>query len=126
HHAVEAELAALALLLERAEDADQIAAHGAADAAVIHHDDLLVGLLDDRVVDADLAVLVLDHRDALTVVFLEDAFQERRLAAAEKSREDGDGHHVGFLHRAILALPVSGKSLHIRKPELARIGRPWP
>ena len=42
HHAVELELALVALLLQRAEDADQVAAHRAADAAVVHLDDLLL------------------------------------------------------------------------------------
>src|SRR5207245_3783819 len=90
--------------LERAEDADQIAAYGAADAAVVHLDDLLFALLDEVGIDARLAELVLDHRDALAVLLLEDAVEERGLAAAEKSRQDGDGHHVSFFHRAILSV----------------------
>ena len=92
-------VALVALLLERAEDADQVAAHGAADAAVVHLDDLLVARLDDVVVDADLAELVLDHRDALAVVLLEDAVEQRGLAAAEEAGEDRHRHHVLFGHR---------------------------
>ena len=46
--------------LERAEDADEIAAHRAADAAVVHLDDLLLRVLhEDVVVHAGLAELVL-------------------------------------------------------------------
>jgi hypothetical protein len=95
---VEFKRAGVALLPERAEDPDQVAAHCAADAAVVHFDDLLVRFLDDRAVDADLAELVLDHRDALAVVFLEDAVQQRRLARAEKAGEDRHRHHVVLLH----------------------------
>src|SRR5258706_3461894 len=103
HHAVELERARVALLLQRAEDADQVAAHRAADAAVVHLDDLLLAALDDLAVDADLAELVLDHGDALAVVFLEDPVEERRFPAAEKARKNGDGHHVLFRHGAILS-----------------------
>ena len=54
-------------------------------------------LLEDLVVDADLAELVLDHGDALAVVFLEDAVEQRGLAAAEEAGEDGDRDHVALL-----------------------------
>src|SRR5712664_3592128 len=98
HHAVELERALVALLLEAAEDADQVAAHRAADAAVVHLDDLLVALLDQRAVDPDLADLVLDHRDAPAVVLPEDAVEQRGLAAAEEAGEDRHRHHVRFFH----------------------------
>ena len=39
------------------QDADQVDAHGAADAAVVHLVDFLVGFHDQIVVDADLAEL---------------------------------------------------------------------
>jgi hypothetical protein len=96
HHAVEPDLALVALFLQRAEDADEIAAHGAADAAVIHLHDLLVAGLDDVVVDPDLAELVLDHRDALAMILLQDAVQQRGLAAAEEPGEDRHRHHLFF------------------------------
>jgi len=98
HHAVELELAPVALFLERAEDADEIAAHRAADAAVVHLDNLLVAGLDDLVVDADLAELVLDHRDAVAVVLLQDPVEQRGLAAAEEPGEDRHRHHVALFH----------------------------
>ena len=46
------------------DDANEIAAHGAADAAVVHLEDFLVGADDEIIVDADLAELVDDHRDS--------------------------------------------------------------
>src|SRR5687768_7302269 len=96
HHAVELEITLVALLLQRAEDADEIAAHRAADAAVVHLDDLLVARLEDVVVDPDLAELVLDHRDAVAVVFLEYPVKQRGLAAAEEAGEDRHRHHLLF------------------------------
>ena len=74
------------------EDADQVATHGAADAAVVHLEDLFVGLHHQLVVDADLAVFVLDHRDALAVLLAEDAVEQGGLARAEKTGEHGDRH----------------------------------
>jgi hypothetical protein len=51
---------------EAAEDADEIAADGAADAAVVHLEEFLLGLLDDElVVDADFAEFVFDDGDFL-------------------------------------------------------------
>jgi hypothetical protein len=50
------------------DDADEIAANGAADAAVVHLEDFLVGADDEVVVDADLAELVDDDGEALAVV----------------------------------------------------------
>ena len=48
------------------------AAHGAADAAVVHLDNLLVAVLHQQlVVDAGFSELVFDHGDALAVLFLE-------------------------------------------------------
>mmetsp|Transcript_73987 Transcript_73987/g.211274 ORF Transcript_73987/g.211274 Transcript_73987/m.211274 type:complete len:268 (-) Transcript_73987:13-816(-) len=56
-------------LSELLESLDEVIAHGAADAAVQHLDHLLLGVLfhvlaQQRVVDANLAKLVLDARDA--------------------------------------------------------------
>ena len=76
-------------LHELAEDANQVAADGAAKAPVVHLEDLLVGLDDEFVVDADLTELVLDHGDALAVIGGQDAVQQGGLAGAKKAREDG-------------------------------------
>ena len=51
----------LALALQQPfDDADQIAAHRAADAAVVHLEDFLVGADDEIIVDADLAEFIDD------------------------------------------------------------------
>ena len=72
------------------EDADEVASDGAADAAVVHLEDLLVGVDDQLVVHADFTKFILDDRDAATVVLGEDAVEKRGLSRAEKAGEDGD------------------------------------
>ena len=75
-HPVEVKCAGRALGEQFSEDADEIATHGAADATVIHLDDLLAGVLHQQfVVDASFAELVLDHCDALSVRLSQDAVE---------------------------------------------------
>ena len=73
-----------------AEDADQVAADGAADAPVVHLEDLFLGVDDQLLIDADLAELVLDDGDPLAVLGGQDVIQQGRLAGAEKAGQDGD------------------------------------
>ena len=89
--AVEAILA----LHEAAEDADEVAADGAADAAVVHFEKLLVGLDDELVVYADLAELVFDDGEFFAMLLGEDAVEKGGLAGAEEAGEDGDGDGCG-------------------------------
>jgi len=85
------------LALEEApQDADQVAAHGAADAPVVHLEKLLVALDDELVVDAHLAKLVLDHGQLSPVPLREDPVEQGCLSGAEESGEDGDGYRVCF------------------------------
>ena len=58
------------------------------------------------VIDADFAELVDDHRDAPAVVGRQYSVKQRRLAGAEKTGKNGDGHSVivGFGH-ALEILP---------------------
>jgi len=94
-HAIELELPLPALLAEVAEDAHEVAAHGAAQATVVHLDDLLLLVLhQDVVVDAGLAELVLDDGDLLAVLLGENPVQQRRLARTEEAGEDRDGNEV--------------------------------
>ena len=83
---------AVPALEELAEDADEVAADGAAEAPVVHLEDFLVGIDDQGVVDADLAELIFDHGDAFSVVRREDSVEEGGLAGAEKAGEDRDGN----------------------------------
>ena len=63
------------------DDADQVAAHGAADAAVVHLEHFLVGADDEVVVDADLAELVDDDGVFLAVRLGQDAVEQVVLPA---------------------------------------------
>src|ERR1700733_13820803 len=81
---------AIAAFAQLAKNADQIAAHGAADAAVAGLEDLLVGADHQLLVDSDLAEFVLDHGDALAMVLGQDAIDQCGLAGAEKAGEHRD------------------------------------
>ena len=87
----------LALALHQAvHDAHEVAAHGAADAAIVHLEHFFVGADDQIIVDADLAEFVDDDGVFLAVVFRQDAVQQCGLAGAEIARQHG---HRNFLRR---------------------------
>jgi len=65
------------------ENADQVAAHGAADASVVHLEDFFLGIDHEILIDTDFSELVFDHGDALAVVFGKDAIQKGRLARSK-------------------------------------------
>jgi hypothetical protein len=89
----------LALALQQvADDADQIAAHGAANASVVHFEHFLVGVHDQLVVDADLAELVDDHRVSAAVLFGKHAVEERRFPGAEIAGQHRYRDGGGFGH----------------------------
>src|SRR5262249_40608797 len=91
----------------------EIPAYGAADAAVVHLEDFLVGAHHEVVVDADLAELVDDHGELLPVRLGEDAVEQRGLAGAEIAGEHGDGNFLCglFGHAGTpLGRPYIGKS----------------
>ncbi len=77
------------------DDADEIAAHRAADAAVVHLEHFLVGADDEIVVDADFAEFIDDDGEFPAVVLGQNAVQKRRLAGAEIAGEHGDGNFFG-------------------------------
>ena len=81
----------IAAFHQGAEDADEVAADGAANAAVVHLEYFFLGADHELLIDADLAEFVLDHGDPLAVVRRENVVEERGFAGAEKSGEDGDG-----------------------------------
>jgi hypothetical protein len=77
---------------ECAEDADEIAANGAADASVVHLEDLFLRVQYERVVHAHLAELVLDDRDPAAVLLGQDPVEQCGLARAQESGQYGDRH----------------------------------
>ena len=64
-------------------DANEIAAHGAADTSVVHFEHFLIGIDDEVVIDAFLAELVDDDGVFPAVLFAEDAIEQGGLAGAE-------------------------------------------
>ena len=84
----------LAPLHEAGDDADEVPAHGAADAAVVHFEDLFVGIDDEVVIHAKLSELVDDDRIFTAVLLRQDAVEQRRLAGAQIAGEDGDRNEI--------------------------------
>jgi hypothetical protein len=70
---------------------DEIAEHGAAQAAVLQHHDGVVALRGEQMIEADFAEFVDHHRGVRHRRIAQRAIEQRRLAAAEKAGEDGDG-----------------------------------
>ena len=93
HDALEVEQALALLGRQQLQRAAQVLADRAADAAVAHLDDLLVGVGDqDLVVDVLLAELVLDHGDLLAVRLGQHALEQGGLAGTEEAGQDGGGN----------------------------------
>ncbi len=83
-------------LHQAVEDAHEIAAHGAAYAAVVHLEHFFVRADDQVVVDADLAEFVDDNGVFFAVVFRQDAVEKGGLAGAEIT---GQHRHGNFFRR---------------------------
>jgi hypothetical protein len=83
-------LPALALEHEMAQRNLQIGARGAADAAVAEQHRVLARLAHQCVVDADGTELIDDDSGAVPFRCLQESLQQRSLASAEKSGDDGD------------------------------------
>src|ERR1700730_11625106 len=73
-------------------DAYEVAAHGAANAAVVHLEDFLVGIDHEVVVDAELAEFVHDDGVFLAMLLAQDAVEQGGLAGAEIAGQHGHGH----------------------------------
>ena len=82
----------IAALHQMTENADQITPNGAADASVVHLEDLFFGANDQIVINADLAELIFDHRDLLAVIFGQDAVEQCGFACPQKARQNGHRH----------------------------------
>ena len=82
-------------LYQAAQDADQVAANGAADVSVVHLEHFLVGIHHEVVVDADHAEFVDDDGVFPPVLLGQDAVQEGRLAGPEIAGQDG---HWDLVH----------------------------
>ena len=77
---------------------EQVVTQGAANAAVGHLDEFLLGaaefgaaVADEFGVDVDLAHVIDDDRDAPAFAVVEDVVEEGGFSGAEEAGEDGDG-----------------------------------
>ena len=89
----------------------QIALHAAAHATAIEHDQGFIDLLDQMVVDADVAQLVDQHRHPLGAGVAQQVVEHSRFAGAEKAGQHGHRNApVSVSHRLILVRsPVVGR-----------------
>ena len=73
-----------------AQAAREVATDTAAEAARIEQDDVVVDLVDQVVVDADLAEFIDQHGSIRHRRLLQQVIEQRRLAGTEEAGEDGD------------------------------------
>mmetsp|Transcript_15836 Transcript_15836/g.33853 ORF Transcript_15836/g.33853 Transcript_15836/m.33853 type:complete len:510 (-) Transcript_15836:225-1754(-) len=88
------EVKILPAVLELPEGLDQIAAHSAARTTVVHGDQLLRSLhvlLDEGLVNAHSAKLVLDHADLLVVLLIQNVVDKCGLASTKEPGDNSDG-----------------------------------
>ena len=76
-NAVEIELAVIFLLYQFTECHDQVATHGAADAAIVHLNDLFIAVLhQDFIVDVFLAELIFDHGNFVAMPLMQNTINQ--------------------------------------------------
>lgn len=85
------------------EDADEITADGAAEAAVVHREDFLIRLNHQFVVDGDFAEFILHDGNPKTMRGGKDAVEQGGLARAEVAGENGHGDFFRRIHTRVLA-----------------------
>jgi hypothetical protein len=88
----------VAALHQIAKNSNQIASHGAADAAVIHFEDLFFRSDDEIIVDADFTELVFNYGDSLAVILGENPIEQRGLAGTEEAGQNCDGDFGSACH----------------------------
>ena len=75
---------------QRGQSDYQVATHGAADAVVVHFDDLFAAVLhQDFIVDILLAELVFNYGNLVAVLLFQDAVEHSSFTGAEKASQDG-------------------------------------
>ncbi len=95
-HAIEIDdLAGTPLDEQLAQRLLQIGPHRAAQAAVGQQSHRLGGIGQQRVVDADLAELVHDHRRPVHIRMAQQSGEQRALAATQKAGDDRDRDAAG-------------------------------
>ena len=74
------------------ENTEEIAAYGAANAAVIHFENFLVRLNDQLVVDAHFTELIFNHRNFFAVLLRKNTIEQSGFSGAEEASENRDGN----------------------------------
>ena len=102
---------------------DQVAAHRAADAAIVHFVDFLIGFHDEVVIDADLAELIDDHRIFAAMILGQNAVEQGRLARAQIAGKHGNGDLLAGFYRlghSCLQIPFAAmrQDLHDIEPPM--------
>ncbi len=85
-------------IMQAGERLDEIAAHGATDAARGEEDGVLVDFLDQGVVETDIAEFVDDDRGSGHIRMRQESLQQRGFARAEEACEDGQGNGGGHVN----------------------------
>jgi hypothetical protein len=132
-HAPEGRDAAVVALAQQVlEGGDEIAPHGAAEASGGEQHEAFLHRLDEEVVEADLAELVDDHDRVGERRILEETVEQRRLAGAEKAREnrEGDRRHAAcltadFTHGGPLSWTPLNRRQRRRRPCGGSPGSRW-
>ena len=95
HHAVKIEQALAFFCSEQLQRFAEIFAYRAANATIIHLDDVFLGVIDeDFVVDVFLAKFVFNDGNLLAVGFCQHALEQRGFAGSKKAGKDGDGNQA--------------------------------
>jgi len=91
-HSVIGDVAGLAASVQIEQRCHEVAAYGAAETASRQCEQRFVAACDQLVIEADLAEFIDDDRGAGKGGIAQDARDQRGLATAEKSGDDGDGN----------------------------------
>ena len=91
-HAAERAAPVVEIAQQRLQRVDQIAAHGAAQAARLQQHHVVADIFHQQVIERDVAEFVDDDGGLAQRLVLEQAVEQRGLAGAEKTGEDGEGN----------------------------------
>jgi hypothetical protein len=80
----------VAALHEVPKNADQIPAHCAADAPIVHLKQFLLCIDHQLMVDPDLTKLIFDHRNSQAMVFTQNSVQQRSFSGSKEASQDSD------------------------------------
>ena len=89
-HAAERAAPVVEIAQQGLQRVDQIAAHGAAQAAALQQHHVVADIFHQQVIERDVAEFIDDDGGLAQRLVLEQAVEQRGLAGAEKAGEDGE------------------------------------